>query len=368
MKPVYHIKQMLCARAAQQRVPISGAFELTPRCNFRCKMCYIRQTPEQMAAVGRERTARQWLELGRQARDAGMIFLLLTGGEPFLRPDFGEIYEGLTKLGLSISINTNGSLLSDSLKELFRRLPPAMVNVTVYAASPQGYETLCGSGAGYEKALQAMDFFRQLGVVVNMNTTITPWNVADYEQIWAVARSRNLSLRVTGYNFPPARGGCSPEYSRLEPEEVGRLLARDVLYTGGEGQLRQIAAKLGTADEISMRCTMEPGEGMACYAGKSQFWVTWDGRMSPCGMLEEPVADPFEAGFAPAWQQIAERTAQITLCPDCRDCEIKGTCTNCAAVTHAETGRFDGKPDYMCRLNQSYRKEIRRMANEELCK
>lgn len=148
MDQVYQIKQVLSARAALQTVPISGAFELTPRCNFRCKMCYIRMTPQQMTAIGRERTALEWLEMGRQARDAGLLFLLLTGGEPFLRPDFEEIYTGLTKMGLSISINTNGSLLDDGLRALFRRLPPAMVNVTVYGASAAGYETLCGDGAG----------------------------------------------------------------------------------------------------------------------------------------------------------------------------------------------------------------------------
>ena len=88
-----------------------------------------------MAPIGRERTAAQWLQLGRQAREAGLVFLLLTGGEPFLRPDFEEIYTGLTELGLSISINTNGSLLDGRLRALFRRLPPAVVNVTIYGGS-----------------------------------------------------------------------------------------------------------------------------------------------------------------------------------------------------------------------------------------
>ena len=132
---LYQIKQVLTARAAGKKVPISGAFELTPRCNFRCKMCYVRLDPEQMAPIGRERTAAQWLQLGRQAREAGLVFLLLTGGEPFLRPDFEEIYTGLTELGLSISINTNGSLLDGRLRALFRRLPPAVVNVTIYGGS-----------------------------------------------------------------------------------------------------------------------------------------------------------------------------------------------------------------------------------------
>lgn len=364
MDKVYQIKQVLSARAALKSVPISGAFELTPRCNFRCKMCYIRMTPQQMAPIGRERTAQEWLEMGRQARDTGLLFLLLTGGEPFLRPDFEEIYTGLTKMGLSISINTNGSLLDDGLRNLFRRLPPAMVNVTVYGASAAGYEKLCGNGAGFGSALSAVRFFRELGVTVNMNTTITPWNIDQYEQLWALAQDMGMKLRVTGYNFPPARRGESPDYSRLSAEEVGELLARDVLHAGGSEQVRRIAAGLGTGDEISMSCSMEPGDPMACYAGRSQFWITWDGRMTPCGMLNTPTARPFENGFAGAWREIVEKTAAISLCPDCKECELRGTCTNCAAVTAAETGRFDGKPEYMCRLNQSYRRSVRAMADK----
>lgn len=112
-----------------------------------------------------------------------------------------------------------------------------------------------------------------------------------------------------------------------------------------------------------MSCSMEPGDPMACYAGRSQFWITWDGRMTPCGMLNTPAARPFEQGFTGAWEEIVEKTAAISLCPDCRECELRGTCTNCAAVTAAETGRFDGKPEYMCRLNQSYRRSIRTLAD-----
>lgn len=364
VNPIHQIKRHLSARAALRRVPLNGAFELTPRCNFRCKMCYVRMTPEQMAPIGRERTAAEWLALGRQARDAGLVFLLLTGGEPFLRPDFAEIYTGLTEMGLSISINTNGSLLNDSLRTLFRRLPPATVNVTVYGASPEGYERLCGSGTGFSQALECIDFFRGIGVTVNMNTTITPWNLDQYEGIWELARSRGMKPRVTGYNFPPTRRSHWDGYDRLSAEAVGELLARDTRNMGGPEYLLDAAARLGTGDEIPMSCSLEPGDPMACHAGKSQFWITWDGRMTPCGMLNSPAVQPFERDFTDCWKDLVARSDSISLCPDCKDCAIRGTCTNCAAVTAAETGSFHGRPEYMCRLNRSYRLAIRRMAEE----
>ena len=55
---------------------------------------------------------------------------------------------------------------------------------------------------------------------------------------------------------------------------------------------------------------------------------------------------------------------RITLCPDCASCPDSASCMNCAAVTYTETGRFDGKPEYMCRLNRAYRETIRKVAAE----
>lgn len=356
------LKQHLSNRAAAARVPLSGAFELTPRCNFRCKMCYVRLDPHQMPCP--ERSAEEWLELGRQARDAGMVFLLLTGGEPFLRRDFARIYEGLTDLGLSITINTNGSLLSDDLKTLFRRLPPAMVNVTLYAPNPEGYATLCGNPQGFHGAVAAVEFFQSLRTVVNLNATITPWNRAGYDGIWELGRKMGLPPRIAAYNFPPTRCPGAPEFTRLPPQEVGQLLAQDLLRAHGPERVLREAASFGTGDELPMGCSLEPGEGMGCYAGKSQFWITWAGTMTPCGMLPGPEAQPFEVGFEAAWRQTVANADKIRLCPDCSDCEIRGTCTNCAAVTHGETGRFDGRPDYMCQLNQAYRQTIRQLAQQ----
>ena len=105
-------------------LPISGTFELTARCNFNCPMCYVHLQQDDIDARGKELTAQQWIELGRQAKDAGMVFLLLTGGEPFVRKDFFEIYDALKQMGLLISINSNGSMLKGEIMEKLLANPP----------------------------------------------------------------------------------------------------------------------------------------------------------------------------------------------------------------------------------------------------
>ena len=72
-------------------IPVSGTFELTQRCNFGCEMCYVHDCTQKTDPL----SARDWLSLARQAKDAGTVFLLLTGGEPLIRDDFEEIYRSL---------------------------------------------------------------------------------------------------------------------------------------------------------------------------------------------------------------------------------------------------------------------------------
>ncbi|MBQ3214968.1 MAG: radical SAM protein [Oscillospiraceae bacterium] len=349
------IRRSLTHRCAGLGIPVSGTFELTPRCNLRCRMCYVRLTPEQMAPIGQERTAQQWLEMAQWAKDAGMAFLLLTGGEPTLRQDFCEIYEGMAQMGLSISINTNGTLLTPELRALWHRLPPAQVNVTLYGTDREDYEALCGNGEAYDAVVDGLDWLQQEGILVHLNTTMVPSNAAKWQQLEQVAQQRKLELRMTAYCFPPNRRDQSC-FQRLEPEEAGRLIVKDILFREGPEGVLEKARSLTTP--LPRSCELDNGEPILCMAGRAQFWITWNGSMAPCAMLTQPTADPYEAGFEAAWQQLRQLCAPIRLCPDCVSCPEAKTCLNCAAVTLAETGRFDGKPEYMCRLNRAYRQEL----------
>ena len=81
-------------------------------------------------------------------------------------------------------------------------------------------------------------------------------------------------------------------------------------------------------------------------------------------MLNAPATQPFADGFPAAWQCLTQATDAISLCGECKSCPGRRTCTNCAAVTSAETGSFSQRPEYMCRVNQSYRQWLRKLAEE----
>ena len=355
------IKERLQFKAAQAGVPISGTFELTPRCNLRCRMCYVRMTPEEMKPYGRELTAQEWISLGEQATQAGMLFLLLTGGEPMLRPDFPEIYEALSQMGPSISINTNGTMLNRQVRDLLERRPPSQLNVTLYGSKEGTYETLCGNPSAFHKTLDTLRWARDIGIFLNVNVTVTPWNMDQITELEDFADREDLHIRLTFYNFPPSRRSTKTDFSRLSAEDVGKMIA-------------QREYRLQGAENLTVRanCILESkllypegqssgnpeGEIIRCFAGRSQFWVAWNGEMTPCGMLDVPKAIPLSEGFTTSWDRVKQHTSKIRLCSDCIDCKERDTCFNCAAVMLTETGSFNGRPDYMCLLNHAYREEV----------
>ena len=127
-------------KGARLGLPVTGTFELTPRCNFNCNMCYVHQTETQAAQGGRrELTTAEWLAIAEEARKAGMVFLLLTGGEPLLRPDFPELLHALKNMGFLVSVNSNGSLLRGKLLEAVKQDPPLRFNITLYGGSRRSF-------------------------------------------------------------------------------------------------------------------------------------------------------------------------------------------------------------------------------------
>ncbi len=220
----YQVRKFFYQKAAASRLPISGTFELTPRCNMNCAMCYIRMSPEEMRSRGRERTAAEWIALGKTCAELGMLFLLLTGGEPFLRPDFREIYTELKKLGLLISINTNGTLLNEETVSWLAENAPTKINVTVYGGSNETYHRLCGHPTGFDTMRRGVELLQEAGIFVNLNASFTNYNIEDMASIAAFGKEHGLSINAATYMFPPvrsAREGKCDECARFTPEQAG---------------------------------------------------------------------------------------------------------------------------------------------------
>lgn len=347
-------------KASQARAPLSGTFELTPMCNFACKMCYVRKTAKEVAESPRPMlTMEQWVEIARQARDAGMLYLLLTGGEPLRWTDFWPLYEQLSYMGLLLTINTNGSMIDEAAIERFAKLPPKRINITLYGASDATYEALCGVKGVYQRVVRAIDGLTAAGVLVKLNCSLTPQNAHDLETMVAFAQKRGLVLDVASYMFPPIRRDSLSVgvNERFTPEEAARYRMKIFRLQQGEERYRKYLEHIAAykappifRDELGQ--TSADGK-IRCRAGNASFWMTWDGWMTPCGMMTRPRIDVQDGNFTQAWQQVIGACEEIKLNGYCSRCEWIVLCHSCAAMALAETDDFQALPQYLCQTAEA---------------
>ena len=338
------LSAFLHARANKAGVPLSGTFELTPRCNFSCRMCYVHENVD----PGMELTAGEWIELGKTATDAGMLFLLLTGGEPFMRKDFAEIYTELRRMGLMISINTNASLLTDEVLDALVKNTPTRVNVTLYGGSSETYRNMCRSDS-FDVVTKNILRMQEANLPIKINCSVTPYNAHDVEKIHGFAREHNMPVQSAAYMYPPVRVngekyGDAPHRFTAEDAAKYTLLCREQVLTP-----EQLAASVYSP--VEEECIRDVGEPMACRAGRTAFWVSWNGRLMPCGTFSPNVSyDIRTMGFENAWHQIREDISAIRLPKECSGCSMKEQCTVCAAACIAECGDTHTKPEYICEM------------------
>lgn len=342
-------------KGATLGLPVSGSFELTPRCNFSCKMCYVHMTDEEILHSGRkELSSDEWLSIASDARDAGMIFLLLTGGEPLVRKDFGKIYLELKKMGLMVSINSNGSMLNGECIDLLLQNPPTRINITLYGGSDSTYEKLCGRPV-FHKVIDNIKKLKKAGISVRLNVSITPDNCSDIEEIYRIANELDLHAKSTTYMFPSIRLGDNiPGHSRgrFTPDEAAKYMLKCQEQYMSLEQLKMMADN--PLLECS-ECIEEERQGIRCRAGRSSFWMTWDGIMMPCGMMNDQGQPVLELGFKKCWELVRQKTGEIRLPLACAGCEYRDICNVCAASCYAETGGYDNKPEYICQFVREMR-------------
>lgn len=366
------ITEYLFHKATVNHRPICGTFELSPLCNYNCKMCYVHQNEAQLREQGKTiRPPEFWLELARQAKEEGVLYLLLTGGEPFLYKGFWELYEGLAKMGFVISINSNGSLIDETVVERLKENPPARINITLYGASDETYEKICGVKNGYTRTTRAIELLREAGISVKLNCSLTPSNAGDLEKVIRFAEEKELIVEVATYMFPPIRldEEMKGKNHRFTPQEMAHYDMCRIKYQRGEEMFQQyrnnIAEGIVPLPDNDNHCKGQEGGKIRCRAGRAIFWTTWEGNITPCGMMPIPSVSLEDKTFKEAWEQLAEETDKIRLAPECRDCENQKICHVCAGMTYGENADFTAKPEYLCQYVKALKKECEEYKHNE---
>ncbi len=332
-------------RARRRRFPFAASAALTYRCNLECVHCYARTS----ADARREWSTEQWKDQLDQLAKSDCLFLLITGGEPLLRPDFADIYRYARACGLVVTVFTNGTRITDEIVELFRAYPPRNVDVTVYGASESTTRAITGRAGVLDSCLTGVRKLKDGGVRVGLKTVAMTLNRGEIEALEALADGLGVPFRLDASIFPRFDGDTGPLKYRLSPREIADIdFATPVRAGHWKSHYQRRCHKLGE------------GALYRCSAGRTHAHINPHGELQPCittSHIRFPLAG---SDFPVVWQRMKDALECRRAHPDstCIHCEKHVLCGYCPGFSRLETGDESGVSPFLCELGQERSRRI----------
>lgn len=315
-------------KAYADAIPISGTFELTPRCNFNCRMCYVHLPENEIKKHGTELTGAEWIRIAQEAKEAGTTWLCITGGEPLMHPEFEIIWRELTQMGFFITLQTNASLLTE-YEKLFEECPPRACKITLYGSNDQVYRDVCRVENGFTKADAGIRMLRQMKIPVELVSTVIQQNLDDVENIIRYVEKNKLRW-IPNINVRTAGRGVDVdmEHLRIRPPKK-------------DSNAEQESSRKNLVDPERKPCTY-------CKDFRIGYWIVWNGYMRFCSFMNGPDISVRSRPFNECWKELVGFQESLEWPQECKECEYQKSCSRCAALFDIEDGRLKIRDEF-CR-------------------
>lgn len=341
-----------------KRIPLSFDLEITARCNNDCRHCYINLPVKDKLAIERELPFEDIKEIADEAVSLGALWCLITGGEPFLRKDFFDIYLYFKKKGLLVSVFTNANLITEEHIKFFKRYPPRDIEVTVYGVTEETYERVTRKKGSFSAFMQGLNLLFSSGVKVRLKAMALRSNIHEMTDIARFCRKKTKDyfrfdpLLHLGFDRDPIRNEAIKS-ERLTHEEIVALEMSDPERFQA---LQKGCDKLIVPEFAHTGCN----HLFHCGAGNSSFSIGYDGTFCLCPSLRHPdcVYNLRKGNLTDAWQNFVPkirdmRSYRKEFHENCHVCPLVNLCLWCPAHCHLETGELDRPVEYFCSVGHA---------------
>ncbi len=283
----------------------------TTRCNLKCGFC------KYSCRDGVDLPLEAIRTLAPQMADAGIKTVFISGGEPLLRRDFGEMTASLLDAGLDIRLSTNGTLITSSRVKELRGINDISISIDGPRDIHDRVRGVPGAFDKMHKGLQtALDHLPETSFCASI--TMLPENVESLE--WLVETTLQLGFNSVGIQPPVPSFFSSRERADLyESKSAVKEMATafHALSEKKEKLFSNDARYYSLSREFIKNGfrSVEP-----CEAGQKIATLFADGSIGPCWALGTGVGtDKFAFGKAvaqPAFKKAKERASR----GDCSGC------------------------------------------------
>jgi len=325
--------------------PIFVCWETTKACLLACRHCRAKAIRK---ALPGELNTEQGFQLIEQLTDFEEPYpaLLLTGGDPLMRPDFFDLVKYAKDRGLYVAVaaSVTPRLNGEAISRM-KDLGVDIMSVSLDGTSAATHDRLRGIPGTWQATINALEVARELGLRAQANTTVMRSNTDELADIFHIIKGAGAVAWEVFFLIRTGRGALLESLNPSECEEVMNFLYEAASYgvpvrTAEGPNFRRVRLQRRNLrvrprgpiyNRLSARLRALEGEPKSQAAfkltqtgdGKGIMFVGHDGEVYPSGFL------PVTSGRVPV-----EKLSQIYLTNSLfvalrNPSNLKGRCGRC---------------------------------------
>lgn len=329
------------------------AWEITRRCNLKCVHC---RSSSDLAVVGHpdfsfEEAKRILDDIASYASPV----MVLSGGEPLLRPDVFDIARYGTSLGFRMCMATNGTLVTDEICSKIKEAEIRMVSLSLDGARAETHDDFRNQQGAFAGTMNAIELFNRHGIPFLVNSSFTVRNQKEIPEIYRLVKSLGATAWYMFMIVPTGRGEdimeeLIPEklydeilewHYQVEKEE-NELLMRPTCAPHYYRIVRQKAKEEGETFK-RRNLKFSTGGSKGCLAGQLICLIDVDGEVLPCSYFPKSAGSLRDTPFKDIWEN-SDLFRQLrdfkSYKGSCGQCEYVSVCGGCRARSYAMSGDF----------------------------
>ncbi|MFH0798813.1 MAG: radical SAM protein [Pseudomonadota bacterium] len=342
----------------KKRAPLKGYISLTYSCDLNCIHCFCKGSEDRK----RELPAKGWKEILDGLREEGCLWLVFTGGDPLVRPDFLELYDYARRKGFIVTIYTGAHALTERIISHLAASPPESVEITLNGITADVYEEITQVKGSFARTMRNIGRLFDEKIPFMIKTNCMKQNQHQIGRIKAFADGlpgapdrKKHRFQYDPMILPRLNGDLAPTKLRLTFEEIEdvRRQDKDMWKKYCEGAPSGKRARRPAKDKDREHL-------YHCEKWKTGFTIDPFGFLKMCPLTRRFGVDlkqvPFRQGFYEEFPKLLKEKFKTK--SRCRSCRLRPLCGICPATSFLETGDEEAPAAYYCGMAE---KAFRRM-------
>jgi radical SAM protein with 4Fe4S-binding SPASM domain len=319
---------------------IKAQLEVTYRCNLHCAHCYT-DPYNDPKLFGRELSLGEIQRIIDEMVALGIVYLNLTGGEIFSRPDFFQIYDHAYRQGLLLMLYTNGTMLTRAIVEWLEKSPPFSLDISCHSVNEAAFDRFTGIPGSFRRFMSGMELLRESRLPFCFKTKAMTSNLGELQQIRRFVDSFGRGFGFTTSLSPRLNGDLAPLAYRLTPAEVRALEATELETSGDDDSCRATSG---------LPASSPPEQLYRCGCATNTIHISAWGELGTCTLEYEHRVSLRDHSLKEAIAKVfaAVRTRRYSTDSPCRTCDIYAFCDKKPTDARRECGDSEAPIAYDC--------------------